>query len=272
MISQEDALSISAQCRLLSLSRHAYYYDDSKSFSEPELVILARMDAIYTARPATGYRMMSALLVAEGFPVTRKIIRRYMVILGLKSIAPYKKTRTTVKDSSHKTFSYLVRKWDIAKSGDVWATDITYIPFNGGFVYLTVIMDWHSRYVLSWRLSTSMDASFCVEALNEAMRYHRLPQIFNSDQGSQYTSHVFTQPLIKHDIPISMDGKGRCFDNIMVERLWRTIKYEFIYIHEFNSVRELKVGIEDYIQYYNFKRPHQSLGEKTPYEIYREVG
>lgn len=269
MISKASSLSISRQCRLLSLSRHAYYYSSSKEFTEDERIILARMDQLYTAHPATGYRTMADLLIREGFDVTRKITRRYMQILGLKSIAPYKKKQTTISNKQHKKFKYLVRKWDIAKSGDVWATDITYIPFKGGFVYLTVMMDWHSRFILSWRLSTSMDTSFCIEALDEAMRYHRLPQIFNSDQGSQYTSYAFTQRLLKHGIPISMDGKGRYFDNIMVERLWRTIKHDFVYQHEFNSVRELKMGLEDYINYYNFKRPHQSLDSKTPYEVYR---
>jgi putative transposase len=200
--------------------------------------------------------------------VNRKRIQRLMNIMGISAIAP-KKKRITVPGKGHKIYPYLLRDLTIGRPNQVWFSDITYIRLRGGFVYLTVVMDWYSRYVLSWEVSVTMTEDFCVSALERALRIHpHTPEIFNTDQGSQYTGETFTRVLTTHGIRISMDGKGRAMDNIMVERLWRTVKYEEIYLKDYESVTELKEALKVYFDFYNNARPHQALGEKTPSEIY----
>ena len=209
---------------------------------------------------------MRKYLRGLGYKVSRKRIQRLMRLMGLSSIAPRK--RTTVPGDGHKVYPYLLRNLDINRPDMVWASDITYIRLRGGFVYLTVVMDWYSRYVLSWEVSITMDEGFCVSALERALRIHGKPEIFNTDQGSQYTGAAFTGVLKDHDIRISMDGKGRAMDNIMVERLWRTVKYEDIYIKDYETVEDLKKGLISYFWFYNNERPHQSLGDRTPAVLY----
>jgi putative transposase len=265
-------LSISNQCELLDIPRSSYYYKSSKQLSDEERQWLISVDRLYTSYPFLGYRKMMQLMQKEGHDISEKQTRRLMAELGIQGLMPVKKCNTSMANKNHRVYPYLLDKDKILNPGDVWATDITYIPMSGTSVYLIVVMDWYSRYILAWRLSNSMDTSFCVEALLEAMRYHRLPQIFNSDQGSQFTSKIFTDILKLHDIPISMDSKGRAFDNIMVERLWRSVKYELIYLTEYRTMRELKKLLSDYIEFYNFTRPHSGLNNLTPYEVYRGMG
>ena len=262
-------ICVKQQCKLLGIPRSTYYYRSNKSLSTEERHWLSAMDRLYTSYPFLGYRKMMQVMRKEGHTISEKQTRRLMLELGIQGLMPVKKRNTSLANKQHRVYPYLLDKDKILNPGDVWATDITYIPMSGSSVYLVVVMDWYSRFILSWRLSNSMDASFCVEALLEAMRYHKLPQIFNSDQGAQFTSRIFTHYLKLHDIPISMDSKGRAFDNIMVERLWRSVKYELIYLSIYSTMRELKKLLCDYIEFYNFTRPHAGLHNFTPYEVYR---
>ena len=229
---------------------------------------MEKLDKIYTKCPFYGSRRMREVLKREGHLVNRKKIIRLMNMLGIRAIYPKKKLSQS--NSEHKKFPYLLRDIEIKNPNQVWATDITYIPVRGGYFYLTVIMDWYSRYVLSWKLSNTLDIIFCIEALHEALKINK-PEIFNSDQGTQYTSKEFTRVLEKEKIKISMDGKGRAFDNIFVERLWRTIKYEEVYIQRYENGKEVKKGLENYLMFYNTERLHQSLGYITPYESYFKI-
>ncbi len=232
------------------------------------------IDEEYTRHPFYGTRKMRDYLRREGYRVNRKRVQRLMRLMGLSSIAPRK--RTTVINKDHKIYPYLLRSLNIDHCNQVWCSDIAYIPLANGFVYLTVVMDWYSRYVLSWEISITMDENFCVSALERALRVHGSPEIFNTDQGSQYTSTAFTRVLKSHGIKISMDAcppsvwrsKGRAMDNIMVERLWRTVKYEDIYIKDYETVEDLLAGLRDYFFFYNNERPHQSFNGKTPAEVY----
>ena len=258
-------LSISRQCELLGLSR-ASYYRKAQGETGKNLELMRLIDEEYTHHPFYGSRKICCYLNRLGFKVNRKRVQRLMRLMGLASVAPRK--RTSLPDRRHKIYPYLLRGITIEQPDQVWCSDITYIRLKGGFVYLTVVMDWFSRYVLSWEVSISMDESFCVSALEQALRRFGRPKIFNTDQGSQYTGAAFTEVLKGHEIRISMDGKGRAMDNIMVERLWRSLKYEDIYLRDYESVRDLIEGLKKYFDFYNNDRPHQSFDGKTPAEVY----
>jgi putative transposase len=260
-------LPISQQCRLLAVPRSTVYRKPAEASVE-DLTIMALIDQQYLARPYYGSRRMAAWLATERQRVNRKRVRRLMRLLRLAAI--YQRPNTSKPAPAHKIYPYLLGGLAIERVNQVWCSDVTYIPIARGFLYLVVIMDWVSRAVLAWRLSNTLGAEFCVEALEEALsRYHR-PQIFNTDQGSQFTSDDFTGTLKRHGVMISMDGKGRCMDNIFVERLWRSLKYEEVYLHAYATVAEAKTGIGAWLSFYNDERPHQSLGYRTPRQIYQE--
>lgn len=258
-------LSIHRQCELVGLSRSSYYRQPAPE-SEKNLELMKLIDEIYTKYPFFGSRKMRDYLNRQGYGVNRKRIQRLMRLMGLASAAPTRKL--TVPNKAHKVYPYLLKNMDINRSRQVWCSDITYIRLKRGFVYLTVVMDWYSRYVLSWEISTTMDDGFCTSCLQRAIRQYGCPEIFNTDQGSQYTGTAFTGILKEHGIGISMDGKGRAMDNIMVERLWRSLKYEDIYLKDYESVPELIEGLRAYFAFYNDERPHHSFGILTPAEVY----
>lgn len=260
-------LSVQRQCELIELPRSSYYRKTGgKQETDQNLEIMRLIDEEYTRHPFYGTRQMRNYLRREGFKVNRKRVQRLMRKMGIQSIAP--KPNTSKPHPQHKVYPYLLKNLEITRPNQVWCTDITYIPFAKGFVYLTAVMDWYSRYVLSWELSITMDCEFCVSSLERALRCHGKPLIFNTDQGSQYTSMEFTGKLKDHGIKISMDGKGRAMDNIFIERLWRSVKYEEIYVQEFKSVEQLRSSLKKYFDFYNNERPHQSFDGQTPAEIY----
>lgn len=234
--------------------------------SPSELQLLKQVDAIYTARPFLGSRRIAQELKREGYNVNRKHIQRIMRQLGLAATQP--RPNTSKPHPEHVKFPYLLRNLILKRPLEVWSTDITYIPLPNGYVYLVAIIDWFSRFVLSYRLSNSLETSFCLDALEEALEKHGKPAIFNTDQGSQFTSKEFVHAILSQDIRFSMDGRGRALDNIFVERLWRSVKYEDVYLRDYQSVPEVRVGLKSYFQYYNTARPHQSLKYKTPYEVH----
>jgi len=262
-----SALAISQQCRLLALPRSSVYRKPA-GVSAEDLAILALIDRHYLARPYYGSRRMAAWLATQGHHVNRKRVQRLMRLLGLAAI--YQRPNTSKPAAAHKIYPYLLRGLTIERINQVWCSDITYIPMAKGFVYLVVIMDWVSRAVLAWRASNTLDADFCVEALEEALSRYGRPEIFNTDQGSQFTSDDFTGALKRHGVTISMDGKGRCMDNIFVERLWRSLKYEEVYLNAYATVAEAKAGIGRWLDFYNAERQHQSLGYRTPRQIYQQ--
>jgi putative transposase len=271
MVEQDHReLSISRQCALLSLPRSSYYRAAGQE-SEENLELMRLIDEEYLRHPFLGTRGMRDYLIGVGRQVNRKRVQRLMRLMGLESIAPRKK-RTTVRNWDHTVYPYLLRGLSIDRPGQVYCSDITYIPIRGGFVYLTAVMDWYSRYVLSWEVSVTMDESFCVSALERALRRYGAPEIFNTDQGGQYTGAAFTGVLKAHGVKISMDGKGRVTDNIMIERLWRSVKYEEVYIKEYESVADLVAGLRTYFDYYNNQRSHQTLNGRTPAEVYFNTG
>ena len=260
-------LSIQRQCELIGLPRSSYYREGLAGQETPEnLEIMRHIDNEYTDHSFYGTRQMRNVMRRKGYKINRKRVQRLMRKMGIQSIAP--KPDTSKPHPQHKVYPYLLRNFNVTRSDQVWCTDITYIPLTGGFVYLTAVMDWHSRYVLSWELSITMDNEFCVSALERALRCHGTPYIFNTDQGSQYTSHEFTNVLKNKNIKISMDGKGRAMDNIFIERLWRSVKYEEVYVKEFQSVDQLRKSLKRYFDFYNHERPHQSFKGQTPAEIY----
>jgi putative transposase len=261
------ALPISRQCRLLALPRSSVYRNPA-DLSAEDLAIMALIDRHYLARPYYGSRRMAAWLATQGHLVNRKRVQRLMRLLGVAAI--YQRPNTSKPAAAHKIYPYLLRGRAIERVNQVWCSDVTYIPMAKGFLYLVVIMDWVSRAVLAWRLSNTLDADFCVAALEEALARYGRPEIFNTDQGSQFTSDDFTGTLKRHGIMISMDGKGRCMDNIFVERLWRSLKYEEVYLNAYASVAEAKAGIGSWLEFYNTERQHQSLGYRTPRQIYQE--
>ena len=263
------SLSVSRQCELIGLSRSSFYRRSSHEESAENLKLMGLIDEEYTRHPFYGTRKMTVFLQRLGCRINRKRIQRLMRKMGLESIAP--KPGTSRRTLGHTIYPYLLRSLTINRPNQVWCSDITYIRLIGGFVYLTVVMDWYSRFILSWEVSVTMDESFCVSSLETAIRLYRSPEIFNTDQGSQYTGKAFTGMLKEHCIRISMDGKGRAMDNIMVERLWRSVKYEEVYTKEYSSVTELVQGLKEYFHFYNNERPHQSLGNKTPFEVYSET-
>ena len=229
---------------------------------------MSAIDKVYTEHPYFGSRKIAALLrkQAEWRHVDRKRIARLMRVMGIEAIYP--KPRTSQSDASHPKFPYLLKGLEIGAPNRVWCSDITYIPTEKGFVYLSAIMDWYSRYVLSWEVSNSLESSFCVSALEQALVRYGRPDIFNSDQGCQYTSEIFTGILEKHGVRISMDGRGRCMDNIFIERLWRSLKYEEVYLKSYKTLPEARTALRDYFEFYNNGRPHQSLKYRTPYEVH----
>ena len=266
MIDSEESLSITHQCSLLDISRSYYYYKPVE-LSELDLDLLKKIDELYTEDPARGQRRMKrALKKRFGLKIGRQRIKGLMEILGIHAIYP--KRNLSLAKHQHKKYPYLLRNVSIERVNQVWSTDITYIRLKRGFVYLVAIMDWHSRYVLSWRLSTTLDRNFCIDALKEAINRHGTPEIFNTDQGCQFTSDEFTQVLKDHQIKISMDGRGRALDNIFVERLWRTVKHEDIYIKEYRTVPECREGLKNFFERYNCRREHSSLDGNYPEEIY----
>ena len=262
-----EGSSVSRQCELLSVPRSTYYYRRQEVESDENLALAAAIDRIWTDHPAFGSRKITQMLRRQGgVPANRKRVRRLMKLMGIASLAPG--PRTTKANPAHIKYPYLLRDVVVDHPNQAWATDITYIPYAKGFMYLVAIIDWHSRKVLSWRLSNTMGVDFCVSALTEAIAIYGAPEIFNSDQGSQFTSSQFTSILECHDVAISMDGRGRAIDNVFVERLWRTIKYEHIYLNPASSGTELREGLARYIEFYNSERPHDGLGGKTPDEAY----
>jgi putative transposase len=257
---------VSQQCELLGLSRSSYYYEPATE-TPANLALMALIDEEYTAHPFLGSRRMTTWLRGEGHAVNRKRVQRLMRRMGLEAVYP--KPRLSVCGAGHKVYPYLLRNVTVARADQVWSTDITYIPMPNGFMYLTAVLDWHSRYVLSWRLSNTLDADFCLEALEDALS-QGCPEVFNTDQGVQYTSASYTSRLEAAGAKVSMDGKGRCLDNVFVERLWRTVKYEEIYLWRHETVPALQSGLTRYFGYYNRQRRHQSLDNRTPAEVYRE--
>jgi len=266
MIKKEDDFSISRQCDLLSISRSFYYYVPVE-LRDTDFAILEKIDILYTDDPTRGQRRLRHALKKEyKISVGREAIRGYMQILGIAAIYP--KKSLSRPDKAHKKYPYLLRGLRITRVNQVWSTDITYIRLKRGFLYLTAVIDWYSRYVLSWRISTTLDRHFCIEAVNEAIEKYGYPEIFNTDQGSQYTSDDFTGIFENIPTKLSMDGKGRALDNVFVERLWRTIKYEDVYIKEYSIVPECREGLSHFFVRYNTRREHQSLDYNYPCEVY----
>ena len=259
-------LSLVRQCTLLNISRASVYYRPVSTRAE-DLELMARMDRQYLKTPFYGSRRMKAWLLAEGYLVSRSKVRRLMRLMGLEAI--YRRPNTSKPAPGHRVYPYLLKGADVNRVDQVWAADITYIPMAQGFLYLVAIMDWHSRHVLAWKLSNTMDTDFCVTALEAALGKGR-PEVFNTDQGAQFTSDAFTQTLQERGIRVSMDGKGRYLDNIFVEQLWRSIKYEEVYLKAYQTVAEARVGINAYLEFYNRRRPHQSLGYRTPAQVYQK--
>lgn len=265
MVDRTDPLPVSRQCELLDLPRSTFYHVP-KPVTDEELELMALIDRCHLEHPYYGSRRIRDWLKDEGHRVNRKRIQRLMQTMGL--VALYPKRNLSLANQAHKVYPYLLRNLPIDRPNQVWATDITYIPMARGFVYLVAIMDWYSRRVLSWRVSNTLDASFCVDALNEAIETYGTPEIFNTDQGSQFTSDDFTDVLKKHDIQISMDGKGRWVDNVFVERLWRSVKYEEVYLRAYESIGQARASLGKYFAFYNAKRRHQSLDRRTPDSVY----
>jgi len=265
MIDRNHALPVSHQAKILGLSRGCLYYQPVP-LSERDLALMHRLDKLHLAHPFAGSRMLRDLLQLEGSSVGRKHVRTLMKRMGIEAL--YRQPRTTQRHRGHAVYPYLLRNLSITRPNQVWASDVSYLPMAHGFVYLTVMLDWYSRRVLSWRVSVTMDGEFIMDALEEAIEKYGCPAIMNTDQGSQYTSERFIQALKERDIQISMDGKGAWRDNIFVERLWRSVKYEDIYLHAYETPREVKQGLKRYFQFYNTDRPHQAHRGQTPDTAY----
>ena len=261
-----EVLSIARQCELLGLSRSGYYYRPV-GVSDEDLACMRIMDEVFTKRPYFGSRRLRDELAQRGHPVGRDHVRRLMGLMGLEAIYP--KKRLSLRNGAHKVYPYLLRGLAIGRPDQVWCSDITYIRLKGGFAYLVAVMDWYSRYVVSWELSMSLESGLCVSALKAALAVST-PEIFNSDQGSQYTSEAFTKRLLAAGVRISMDGRGRAFDNIMIERLWRTVKYEEVYLRDYAHLFAARESLGEYFAFYNGERRHSSLAAKTPSAVYQE--
>jgi putative transposase len=267
MIERENTLvSLKRQCELLGICRSSLYYKPS-SASDEDLELMRKIDEQYLKTPFYGYRRMTICLQRAGYGVNFKKVRRLMRLMGLEAI--YQHPRTSKSHPDHKIYPYLLKDMTPFRPNQVWAVDITYIPMKRGFLYLVALMDWVSRYVLSWRLSNTLEADFCCEALEESLRLFGVPDIHNSDQGSQFTSERYVGLLISHGAQISMDGRGRFLDNIFVERLWRSVKYEEVYLKAYETVIDARKSLATYFHFYNNERPHEALGYKTPYEVFR---
>jgi putative transposase len=268
MIDKNDKkLSIRKQCSLIDLPRADYYYQP-KAWSPEALALMRIIDELYTEHPYYGARRMSKALAALGHPIGRKGVRAYYAVLGLHAIYP--RMNLSKRNQAHKVYPYLLQGVTVDRVNQVWSTDITYIRLSQGFVYLAAVIDWHSRCILSWRVSTTLESDFCVEALKEALERYGPPEIFNTDQGVQFTSREFTGVLESQGIAISMDGKGRALDNVFIERFWRSLKQEKIYRMELETVKDAKTAIAQYMLFYNKQRMHQSLDYKTPESVYLE--
>ena len=267
MIDRDQSdVSVVRQCELLDISRSSVYYSPVET-SEHELKLMRLIDEQYMQPPFYGSRKMVAWLRSQGYSVNRKRVQKLMRRMGIEAI--FRRPRTTRLDTEHKVYPYLLRNLQIDKVNQVWVADITYIPMARGFIYLAVIMDWHSRYVLSWRLSNTLEVDFCVDALEEALNSD-VPRIFNTDQGSQFTSEAFTSVLLDRGVQISMDSVGAYMDNIFIERLWKSVKYEEVYLKAYDSVSEARAGIGAYLRFYNNERFHQALGYQTPAQVFEK--
>jgi putative transposase len=268
MLDRDHAvLSIRRQCSLLSLARSGVYRSKRAANDDADLVLMRRIDELFTKWPFYGSRRMTVTLRAEGWALNRKRVQRLMRQMGIVALGP--KPGTSKPAPGHKVFPYLLREMRVDRPNQVWASDITYIPIGHGFLYLVAIIDWASRAVLAWRLSNTMDVSFCVSALEEALARFGKPEIFNTDQGSQFTSTAFTGTLEAAGIRISMDGRGRWMDNVFIERLWRSLKHEDVYLKHYTDGREARAGIAKWMAFYNTERRHQALGYRTPMTVYR---
>lgn len=265
MIDGSDKLPVVRQCELLGLSRSSVYYTPS-SVSESDLALMRRIDELHLKHPFAGARMLRDLLRLEGVKVGRRHVSTLMKMMGIEAL--YRRPNTSRKHPENPIFPYLLRGLDITRANQVWAMDITYIPMRKGFVYLAAVLDWATRRVLSWRLSNSLTTDFCLEAVEEAIQRYGTPEIFNTDQGSQFTSQEFVGLIQGHGIQVSMDGKGRWVDNVFVERLWKSVKYEEVYLHAYDTVSQARQGLESYFTFYNERRPHSSLDGKTPDTVY----
>jgi putative transposase len=252
------------QCEWLGLNRSTYYYEPVRE-SELNLRLMRLIDEQYMATPFYGWPRMTAFLQGEGYAINHKRVQRLMQKMGIQAIYP--KPRTTISTPGHKIYPYLLRDVEIVRPNQVWSTDITYIPLANGFMYLVAVIDWYSRFILDWRLSNTLDGIFCNETLQQALIFGH-PEIFNSDQGSQFTATAFTDILEAASVRISMDGRGRALDNIFIERFWRSLKYEDIYLNNYATVPALSVGLAHYFDFYNYRRPHQALNYQTPAQLY----
>lgn len=260
-------MSIEKQCELLGLSKSSFYYEPRGESAE-NLVLMRVIDKLYTKYPFYGARRLGVNLPIEFQPINVKKVRRLMKLMGIEAIYP--KPNLSIPDLQHKIYPYLLRGIKIERVNHVWSTDITYVPMEHGFLYLCAVVDWYSRYILSWEISNTLTTDFCLKAINNALKSGQKPEVFNSDQGSQFTSNDYTKTLIDKGILVSMDGKGRALDNIFIERFWRTIKYEHIYLKEYKEGKSLFEGLLEYIQFYNFERKHQSLHYLTPNQVFNE--
>lgn len=266
MVTDSSRVSMRRQCQLLAVCRSSLYYQP-KPTSLEELALMRRIDEVHLAFPFYGSRKLTRCLKDEGKGVNRKHIQRLMRVMGIEAVAP--KPDTSRPAPEHPKYPYLLRNVRVYRVNQVWCSDVTYIPMAEGFAYLVAIMDWYSRRVLAWRLSNTLDAAFCLDALKEALACFGKPEVFNTDQGSQFTDSDFIDVLRDHDVKISMDGKGRYMDNIFIERLWRSVKHEEVYLHAYEDVGEARQGIGRYLNFYNLERPHQALGYQTPDAFYR---
>jgi len=265
MIDRTHNLPVARQCQILSLARSTAYYQPQE-ISEADLVLMRRIDDLHLEYPFAGSRMLRDILRREGYSIGRKHVGTLMKKVGIEAL--YKKPNTSRRHPEHEVYPYLLRNMEINRANHVWAADISYIPMKRGFVYLFAVMDWASRRVLSWRLSNTLTTHFCIEDMQEAMHRHGTPEIFNTDQGSQFTSTEFTQLLKANGIAISMDGRGQWRDNVFVERLWKSIKYEEVYLHAYETMGAAKSGIGRYLDFYNSHRPHSALDGNTPDAFY----
>lgn len=265
MIDRTHDLPITRQAKALGLARSSVYYLP-RPVPPADLTLMRQIDQLHLEYPFAGSRMLQGLLAADGYQAGRLHVATLMKRMGIEAI--YRRPNTSKPAPGHKIYPYLLRKLPVTRPNQVWAMDITYIPMRRGFVYLAAVVDWFSRRVLSWRLSITMEADFCIEAVEEALARYGKPEIFNTDQGSQFTSEAFTGLLIKNDIKISMDGRGAWRDNIFVERLWKSVKYEEVYLHAYDKVSKARASIRRYLTFYNTRRPHSSLNRKTPDHAY----
>jgi putative transposase len=264
---QHSVLSIRRQCGLLGLPRASYYYTPATE-STLNLTLMRLLDEQYLRTPFYGYRRMTVVLQQAGYPINVKRVQRLMQVMGLQALYP--RPRTSGTAPGHRVYPYLLRGLAITRPNQVWSADITYVPMHKGFMYLVAIIDWYSRYVLAWEISNTLDTQFCLNALETALTYGT-PEIFNTDQGAQFTAQAFVDRLLAAEIRVSMDGRGRALDNVFVERLWRTVKYEDLYLHDYDTGWALNAGLQRYFAFYNHERPHSSLDYLTPVKVHRRL-